>query len=755
MSSKKKMTVGQIIGSTFANFGRVILALIMVGIITGCIVASVLTVYILRYINAEEQISLDSLSMKYTTILYAKDASTGETYELQRLQAMENRIWVPYNKIPKHMVAALVAIEDKRFYEHQGVDWKRTFGAFVNMFVPIYSSQHGGSTITQQLIKNVTGDDAVRVDRKVQEIFRAINLEKNYSKEQILEAYLNTVYYANNSYGVQAAANTYFGKDVSDLTVAEAASIIGITQFPGKWDPFVNPDKNKERQEEILEKMFEQGMITQEEHDEAVAEELHFQKETAYERINPVYSYFVDHVIEEVIDDLVQQKGYTYEIAQQMITSGGLRIFTTVDERVQNIVTDYYSDVENFPKTVTNKEYPQSAVAIVDPNGAIVALAGEIGPKTGMRQFSRATMAKRQPGSSIKPISCYLQGIEHDIITWSTMIVDSPIMINDAGTTREWPKNFQGSYLNIPITVDQAIQQSRNTIPAKLIQMITPRRSFDFLTGKLGMYSLVEREVIDGRVLSDVTPSAMALGGLTYGVTPLEMAGAYQIFSNGGYFTPPYAYTEVRDAEDNIILQKDINPRRVISAETATIMNKLLMRVTTGPMGTGTRAPWGPMPVAGKTGTSSEDYDQWFVGATPYYSAAVWMGFDEPTRIGYTQYPPPLVYNTLMSRVHEGLEVKPFDVWGDVVEKTYCTKSGELAIAGCPTATGWYKKSYLPPECTLHSGTTESVELDDAEDGESSGSSRSSNSSSSAGDRLLPPGQKRSPSGLIIIDNND
>lgn len=754
MGSKRKLTVGQIIGGTFANIGRVILALIMVGIITGCIVASVLTVYILRYINSEDPISLDTLSMKYTTTLYAKDSTTGEYKELQSLQTTQNRVLVSYDKIPEHMIDALVAIEDQRFWSHQGVDWKRTAGAFVNMFVPIYKSDQGGSTITQQLIKNITGDDDFRVERKVQEIFRALTLEKNYTKKQILEAYLNTVYYSNNSYGVQAAANTYFGKDVSELSLAESASIIGITQYPGKWDPFVHPDKNKERQEHILLEMLKQDKITQEEHDAAVAEKLNFKKDTAYERVNPIYSYFVDHVIEEVLNDLVNEKGYTKETAQEMITSGGLRIFTTVDENIQNTVTEYYSDVANFPKTVYNKEYPQSACAVVDLNGAIKGLAGEIGPKTGMRQFSRATQAKRQPGSTIKPLAAYLQAFENDVVTWSTMILDGPIMINDAGKVRPWPVNFNG-YLNVPITIDQAIQQSRNTIAAKLIQIVTPERAFNFLRDKLGFDTIVGRE---GGGVTDITPSAMALGGTTYGVPPLTMAAAYQIYGNGGYYTKPYAYTEVRDTEDNIILQKDITPRRVISAETATIINKLLQRVVTGPMGTGRSAGFGPMPVAGKTGTSSEDYDQWFIGVTPYYSMAVWMGFDEPAVIGYSQYPPPLVYHDLAAKIHEGLEVKAFDVWGDVVQKNYCTISGDLAAEGCPTSSGWYKASYQPPICSSHANSSESTDLDAEEDEdkeETSSSKKPSSSKNSSSSRLLRPSPKRSPSGLIIIDPED
>ncbi|MEM1484776.1 PBP1A family penicillin-binding protein [Oscillospiraceae bacterium PP1C4] len=739
MGSHKKKSVGGMIKGTFANIGRVIAALIMVGIITGCIVASVLTVYVLRYINSDEQLNLDDITLKYTTIIYADSSETGEPYELQRLQTAENRIWVSYDQIPKTMVDALIAIEDKRFIDHQGVDWKRTFGAFVNLFVPIYDSQQGGSTITQQLIKNMTGDDDVRIERKVQEIFRALNLEKRYSKQQILEAYLNTVYYSNGAYGVQAAANTYFGKDVSQLSLAESAAIIGITQYPGKYDPFVHPDFNKDRQEQILKQMLLQGKITQEVYDASVAEQLVFQRDAAYAKLNHMYSDFVDHLIEEVISDLMTEKGYSYAFAQQMLTSGGYRIYSTVDEKMQNYLTDFYKDVKNFP-VVTNKDYPQSACVITDPNGKMLAVAGGIGEKEYNRALNRATQSLRQCGSAIKPIGAYLQAFENDVVTWSTMLDDSPISLNG----KAWPVNHYGSYKGM-ITIDEALQRSTNTLPVKLTELLTPRRIFDFLHDKLGMDTLIERQVVNGQVMGDVAVFPMALGGLTNGVSPLEMAGAYQIYANGGYFTKPYAYTKVLDANGDIVLERDTTPRRVISPETATIINRLMQRVTTGPYGTGAASRFSGMPVAGKTGTTDEDKDQWFMGVTPYYVCAVWMGYDTPETIYYrgVPYPPPVLWRSIMKPLHEGLEIKQFPVWGDVVEKTYCTETGDLALDTCPTtAVGWYKKGNLPGTCTKHSDTTDSTDLDELD--------REQRSSSRDGKII-----RRSKSGLTIIENVD
>ena len=763
MGAHKKRSVGGIVKGTFANIGRVIAALIMVGIITGCIVASVMTVYILRYINSDEVISLDDLEQKYTTILYYEDGE-GNIQQLQQLQTSVQRFPVTYEQIPQHMLNALIAIEDQRFYKHHGVDWKRTFGAFVTMFIP-GARQYGGSTITQQLIKNITGDDEVRIERKVQEIFRALKLEQRYSKEQIITAYLNTVFFSSQSYGVQAAAKTYFNKDVWDLSLAECASIIGITNYPSLYNPFLHPEDNKKRQENILYEMHRQGLITDQEYEEALDEELVFAKDTYVQQIEQTNNYFVDHVIEEVLDDLQSELGYTYEYAQQQLYGGGYRIYTTVNKEMQDYLDNFYSDVANFPP-VRNEDYPQSACVITDPNGKILALEGGIGKKEGSREFNRATQAKRQSGSAIKPLAAYLQGIERDVITWSTMIDDHPIPQVDPETGEvtlsNWPVNFQGNYLG-PITVDQAIQQSRNTVAVKIVNMVGPKNCFDFLKNKLGFDSLVERRVSNGQVVGDVGLAPMALGAQTDGVTPLEMAGGYQIYANGGYFTKPYAYTEIRDADDNLILKKDTTPRRVISAETATIVNRLMQRVVYGPYGTGSPAAFPNMSIAGKTGTSDDDYNQWFMGITPYYVCAVWMGYDIPETIHYGNgvlYAPPLLWKSIMQPLHEGLEAKQFPVWGEsnIEQATYCTETGELALDTCPTtATGWYKKSNLPPPCSLHSDVVEAEEDPDFERGRTSSKSSSKSSSKKSGSSSKSNVLKSSSSsgGRRIIDNDD
>lgn len=728
----KRLSTGRILLLILKNLGKFIATACMVCIITGCIVSVVLTVYILKYIESDESVNLEDIELSQTTILYATDSSTGEVYELKRLyKGGENRIWINYDDIPIYAREAVVAVEDQRFYTHQGVDWKRTAGAFVNLFVPIYSSQQGGSTITQQLIKNATGQDEVRIERKVQEIFRAIDLEKRYSKEQILESYLNIVPFGNGTLGLQSAANLYFGKDARDLTLAECAAIVGITQYPGAYDPLVYPEANKGRQEHILKEMLKQGKITQTEHDAAVAQQLVFKGEEHFATIQATQSYFEDHVIESVIKDLMAQYGYTKQYATEKLYGGGYRIYTTVDETIQKKLEDIYSSTENFP-AVLNEEYPQSACVITDHNGKIVAMEGGIGEKDQARVFNRATMAKRHPGSSLKPIAAYALALEYDYITYSTVIEDSPLTLTEPGKgSYSWPTNYYSGYAGY-MTIDTAIQRSTNTVAAKMVDALTPRRVFDFLQNQLDFYSLVESVQINGQVLSDVNLSSMALGGMTYGVTPLEMVGGYQIIANGGYFTAPYAYTRVVDSSsNNVVLENNATPRRVISSETSTILNKLLQRVVYGPNGTGRSANLGAMPAAGKTGTSTDDVDQWFIGMTPYYICQVWLGYDEPAQIRYYSYGPPILWKTIMTSVHEDLEPIPFTEYGEVVSMPYCVASGDLATSNCPaTATGWYKKSKLPGQCTQHTSVKITENTDDNSKEGSSSATPSSQSSS-------------------------
>ena len=694
-----------------AIFGRLLAVVIMVGIITGCIVASVLTVYVLNTLDASDRVALDNVKMSFTTILYAKQEDNDEYFELQRVQNNENRIWVDYSDIPQSLKDAAVAVEDKRFWAHSGIDIKRTAAAVANYANPFAQDMFGGSTITQQVIKNVTSDNEFDVGRKVREIFRAINLEKNYSKEQILEVYLNTIALGNGQNGVQSASNLYFGKQVSELTPAESAALIAITQNPTKWNPFSNPEDNRSRQLMILKMMHGQQhpdgtpMLTDAEYEAAVAQEMVFKKDEYVQKLDTVQNWFIDTVYEEVLADLVSKAGYTESGAKEALRTGGFRIYTTVDAEMQDYLEQKYLDPETFPK-IRNEEYPESAFVILDFNGEIKAIVGSDQPKAGARVFNRATSAVRHPGSTIKPIASYSLAMEYNMINWSMIWEDSPIQLDPEDPNSLYPKNFYNEYKG-PITITEAIQRSTNTIPVKLVQMLSPRTSFNFLRDSLGFKNLVESEARNGKVFTDIALAPMALGGLTNGVTPLEMAGAYQIFGNGGLYTAPHSYTKVIDSDGNIILENKAVPKRVISQETATIMNKLLQRVTAAAPGTGTSAkfPGSAMPIAGKTGTSDNDYNQWFIGVTPYYVGVCYLGYDEMKTINYSgyYYPPPLIYRNVMAPIHANLPVIGFPDSPNVIERVYCTESGLLASDKCTsTATGWYKLDALPEVCTMH-----------------------------------------------------
>lgn len=702
---------------TLVAVGRGIIIFILICIIAASIVASVLTVYVLNMIENEDALSLEDVRLSLTTIMYASDKPIDpaapfnpEDYtELDRIQNVENRIWVSFDKIPLHVQNAAIAIEDKRFKSHQGVDWIRTTSAAINYILP-NESLFGGSTITQQLIKNITGDDDASVTRKVQEIFRAIKLEKSNTKDQILETYLNTINLGNGVYGVQSAANLYFGKDVSELTITESAAIIGITKNPTFYNPFKNPENNRGRCDDILFAMHDQGLITDEEYEASLAEELQFKREEYIEQQSTPRTWFVDHVFNEVVDDLVTEKGYEKEYATQLLLNGGYRIYTTVDSEMQDFLESSYTDPKTFPPVVGKtypEDYPESSFVVLDLNGQIKALVGSNREKEGALLFNRATDAMRQPGSSIKPVATYAPAIEGNYLHWSSIVDDNPILLRENDPSSAYPINHYRYYMG-NILVPTAIQRSTNTIPVKMVQMMTPRKSFDFLRDKLGFDTLVESRVTNGNVRSDVDLAPMSLGALTDGVRPIQLVASYQIFGNGGYYTPPYSYTRVYDSSGNVILEKKPKTTRVISPETATIVNRLLQTATTaqGATGTSSRFPGSAMPIAGKTGTSENDHDQWFVGLTPYYVAGCWFGYDTPERIVYYNYAPPIIFSRIMAPIHANLQVTQFPEWGNIEKRTYCLDTGLLATPDCPNPSptpGYYKVNATPPACTLHS----------------------------------------------------
>lgn len=688
-------------------FKKAVGTVLLVFLITACIVGTAFVMYILQFVDVDSGVNPRALKLDYTSIVYATDPETGESYELQRLFSGENRVWVGLEEIPDHVQKAAIAAEDKRFESHHGVDWRRTIFSAVNELLRFRDNRQGGSTITQQLIKNITKEDEVRIERKIKEIFSALNLEKKYSKDEILEAYLNTIHLGNNTNGVQAAANLYFDKDVKDLTLAEAASIIAITQYPVYYNPFSYPENNKVRQEYILNEMLKAKFISQEEYEQAVAEELVFQEEKYYETITATNSWFVDTVIEELIVDFTREFGWSRSYAVQQILSGGYQIYTTYDKNVQPKLEEIYkNDRDNLPK-VRNKEQPESAFVVLGYDGSIKGIVGGRGEKTGSRSYNRATMSKRSPGSTIKPIGLYTLSIQQGLINWSTIISDEPFLDNtpDDGIDKpNWPVNYYTGYRG-DMTVDRAIQLSCNTVAVKVCSEITFESVFDFMKSRLGMTSLVDRKVINGRVFTDNALAPMSLGSLTDGVSVLEMAAAYQIFGNGGIYCPPHSYTEVYTVDGDLFYTKEVTPVRAITEETASVMNLLLQNVVS--LGTGTPAYFSSeIATAGKTGTTSDNKDLWYVGLTPYYVGAVWMGFDEQKTISYNSpYPPPAIWKTVMKAVHEDLPAKSFPIARGVVAMEYCEDTGLLAGSRCKNvSTGYYLQSNIPEQCRHGSG---------------------------------------------------
>ena len=653
MSKKKKTasrtagtavrTVGSTIGGVFKVLGTILLIFILSALLFGCIFAY----YVKSTITPNINISLDDFSVKQSSsILY--EASDGNWQQLIELSGSEKRIWVDYNDIPQYMEQAVISIEDKRFYTHKGVDWYRSVGAFFNMFLGM-RNDFGGSTITQQLIKNLTKQDDVTVQRKLLEIFQALELEKKYDKQDIMQWYLNVVYYGEGSYGVQAAAQTYFGKDIQNLDLAECAAIAGITNLPTYYDPFYSLANNKERQEIILHEMYKQGYITKEECDAAIAEELQFVRGEEYTYTQETYTYYEETVIADVIHDLMEEKGINEIAAKQLVYNGGYQIYCCMKPDIQQKVDAIYQNLDALPHSYSNPtgQQLQSGIVVMDPHtGEVVALEGGTGSKTINFGLNRAVDTKRPAGSSFKPVAIYGPATEYGIITPSTLVLDEPDQTLKG--TSWFPANSGNAYYGV-VTIAEALKRSLNTVSAQILDKLTPRASYDFLTQKLGFTSLIQ---------ADCDYAPLSLGQLTNGVTVREMAQAFSAFDNEGVFTYARTYTKVTDSNGNIVLDNAPDTIQAFSANTAHIMSYMLKGAVDG--GTGTEARLSNVPVAGKTGTTTDSRDRWFVGYTPYYCAAVWTGYDTPAVMNFSGNPASQIWRSVMASVSEGQEYQEF-----------------------------------------------------------------------------------------------
>lgn len=671
------------------------ISLLAISLLTGGMVLFSLNVYRSAILKNDIALDINASKVLLTSIVYANDEN-GNPQEYQKLYSSENRIWVDFSEIPKYMKDAIIAIEDKRFYDHGGIDLKRTTGAVMNFTKG--SKSYGGSTLTQQLIKNITEDSEVSLTRKLREIFRAIELEKRYSKDEILESYLNIVNFGAGSRGVETASNTYFGKSIKECSLAQCATIAAITQNPTAYNPLYHPENNKLRRETVLREMLDQNKISSKEYEDAMEESSNmvfadYSKKSSEEiSSSNVRNWYVETLIKDVVNDLCEKYNIGKSIAEDMVFSQGLKIYCAVDTKAQSIVEDSLKQAAVMPAD-SNLEL---GFTMIDLKGRILATVGSRKEKTGNLLYDRANFARRQPGSTIKPIAAYTPVIEEGIYNYSSLIPDEPLQIPGAnGTMRSWPENWYKSYKG-RVTLQWALEKSANAPVAQIINMITPMKSYEFLTKKLGFTSL------DSSDASSI--AALSTGGTHYGVTPREMAGAFQIFGNGGKYYRPYSYFYVTDRNDHVLLDhRDDIPIQAISSSTASIMNRLLRNVIIGPEGTGRNANISGWNVIGKTGTTNDDFDSWFIGVTPYAVGGIWTGYDNPKRIRETSAAI-RIWKHIMTKYLEDKKNIDFNYDPEVVEAAYCKSSGKLATLGCSnTATGYYKSSSMPESCTGHS----------------------------------------------------
>ena len=675
---------------------RILLGILLVCVVVGVVCISVISIYGYSVVHGDPVFNLteEKYSQNQTSFIYGYDKD-GNEVEITRLHGEENRIWVNLDNMSEYLPNAFIATEDQRFLKHSGVDWIRTIGVIVK---PSNKGQ-GGSTITQQLIKNLTDEDDVTVVRKFNEILSALNLEKNYDKNEIIEAYLNTIFLSEGCYGVKTAAEKYFGKDVSDLNVAECACIAAITQYPSRYNPLRNPEKNRQRQLWILEQMLQQGYITEQEYNDAVAYEMVFTNSENYQgsqindskegaNENKIDSYYVDYVIKTVIDDL-QKMGYTKKKARALLYGGGLKIYTAVDFEVQEAMEDVYENYRKMPD-----ETVQGAMVVMNYEGRVLGLVGGTGKYSGDLELNRAFQSERQPGSTIKPISVYGPAFEKSLqddscdIYRSTLTPDKPLKkVKD----KWWPTNEGGSFSSKEVTVQHGLSKSLNTISARTLDKIGVDYSFEYITEKFHISTLDS--------INDCDYAPLATGSLTHGVTVLEMTAAYAAFGNGGEYYKPYCYYKIEDSLGNVLIQTDAasTKEQALSESTGWLMNKLLQTVMTS--GTGTSYKISGVECFGKTGTTTASKDRWFVGGTPEYVAAVWYGYDMPKEIVYRLSPNPsgTIWKTVMTNIYDekGVNQKTFPEYDGIVKKAYDPSNGLLANYSSGVY-GWYDKKNMP-----------------------------------------------------------
>lgn len=695
---------------------NIVLTAMLICAVTGIAVACAFLIYIRNFVDLEYS-GLDNLkftSDQATQIIWVDDEGNEHELEDDRLYGSENRLWVNYSDIPQTLIDAYVSIEDQRYWNHKGVDAKRTFSAVFNFFIPTSSNYGGGSTITQQLIKNVSGENEATIQRKVQEIFRALDVEEKYSKYEILEMYLNTIYLSQNTNGVRAAAETYFNKELDELTLVECASIAAIGKSPIFYDPILNPKNNLERRNLVLREMLKQEKITQEEYDAAYDAPLTLYSGDGVDTTTKIHNYYIDAVIEQLIADLGEEYGYDRSTASNLIYSGGLKIYICMDPNIQSMMEEVFEDDQYWPKVSGVKS--QGAMVIMDPDtGDVLALVGGRGEKKESRGLNRATMSKRQPGSSIKPLSVYTLAIEEGLYTYGSAVDDVPQMIvND----KYWPSNAEMKYEGL-VSLKRALMTSKNTTAVSTLTQLGIEKVYRHLTKDLGFTTIEE---------SDKVEAPLALGGFTYGVTVMEMTQAYSALANEGVWSEARLYTKVLNINDEILLEKTPNQKVVYSEDTAYIMGRLLKSTIHEIGGTGYAAitlknKVKGLEICGKTGTTTSMRDYYFAGYTPDFVACCWYGYDNNKTITIDKYnPAAMLWDYTFEKIYAYMDENDieytleFERPGSVFTAEYCTMSGQLVTEACENdighvinggasciATGYFTLDTLPSiECTTH-----------------------------------------------------
>ena len=734
----------QFVLSALKVVGGALITVTLIGVVCGFVFVNILGEYLEEEVMSVASVNLEDLELDKTSFIYYVD-SNGEIQILQQIYSTTDRQWIYYEDIPEELIHACVAIEDKRFFEHQGVDWITTAKACLSMFFG--GSEFGGSTITQQFIKNYYGDDDVTVQRKVMEIFRAIAMEKTYDKEVIIEWYMNTVYFGEGCYGVKSAAANYFGKELQDMNVAELASLIGITNNPSLFRPFRTTldkgglngaERNRVRQLNILDQMHEQGWLTDEEYQEAVSYQLVFKKgvddqdrwakcpndacgyqgavrtllseesevgnilyfcpecneqiTVTTDASQSVYSWYVDEVIDQVARTLAEQEGVTDYDTNKVTRSnyrdklgrGGYHIYTPYDADVQNAIDNVYTDLSKIPTVQSGQQLQSGIVVVNNQTGDIVGMAGGVGEKTDFDAFNRATDATLQIGSAIKPLTIYARAFDLGAITPATVMSDMPLMYND---DEPWPKNDNRQY-NYARTIWRGIVSSVNAIAVNTLDTMGIQGSYNFAKYQFGLTGLTDHhETASGSILTDVGYAALGLGALTDGVSVRDVTCAYATFANNGVYREGRVWTSVYDSYGNLVLKNEQDSRKILGEKAINYMNYCLDSGVS--VGTGYPADMYAelgMDVAGKTGSTSSNQDRYFAGFTGYYTAAVWCGFDQPEEIVLTNVwtnPACRLWKAVMLPLHQGLETIPLYDDSDMVQVTVCLDSGKLATEAC------------------------------------------------------------------------